>query len=137
LAYFGSLGSDYEHFIFIVAASARPMIAGDSTSPAATAVDDFNSTRRLMDPLFMAPSPQILLFEACCSSLVRRVAHRAAADAQFNLLGKFYDQTEAARKSACRVDVASRLLRAGNRGAVPIFASGIFELLPAAFDHRR
>jgi hypothetical protein len=70
LAYFGSLGSDDEHFIFIVAACARPMITGDSTSPAATAVDDFKSTRRLMDPVFMALSPQALFFEACCSSLV-------------------------------------------------------------------
>jgi hypothetical protein len=57
----GSLGSDEEHFIFIVAASARPMMAGDSASPAATAVDDFKSTRRLMDPLFMAFSPQDLV----------------------------------------------------------------------------
>jgi hypothetical protein len=63
--------------------------------------------------------------------------HRAAADAQFNLLGKFYDQTEAARKSACRVDVASRLLRVGDRRAIPIFPGGIVELLPAALDHRR
>src|SRR3954469_4961950 len=114
------------------------MIAGDSTSPAATAVDDFKSTRRLMDPLFMALSPNSLFFEACCSSSVSAgLLHRLVADAQFNLLGKFYDQTEAARKSACSLDVASPLLGPGDRGAVPIFAGGIFELLPAAFDHRR
>jgi hypothetical protein len=40
------------------------MIAGDSTSPAATAVDDFKSTRRLMDPLFMALSPKVLFFRS-------------------------------------------------------------------------
>jgi hypothetical protein len=63
--------------------------------------------------------------------------HRIAADAQFNLLGKFYDQTEAARKSACKPTSQAPLLRPGDRRAVPIFAGGIFELLPAAFDHRR
>jgi hypothetical protein len=65
------LGSDDEHFIFIVAASARPMIAGDSTSPAATAVDDFKSTRRLMNPLFMALSPH-----NCFSKLVAQASFR-------------------------------------------------------------
>jgi hypothetical protein len=98
------LGSEEEHFIFIVAASARPMIAGDSTSPAATAVDDFKSPRRLIDPLFMASPPKHLLVRS--PLLGRRfgvLSHRVAANAQFNLPGKSYDQTEAPRKCACRL----------------------------------
>jgi hypothetical protein len=44
-----------------------------------------------------------------------------------------YGQTAASRKAAGRAG----LLRPRHRRAVPIFAGGIFELLPAAFDHRR
>ena len=95
-------------------------------------------TRRLMDPLFMALFSQGLLFEARCSSSVSAALwHRLVADAQFNLLGKFYDQTEAARKGASQAGAASYLFRPRDRSAVPIFAGGIFELLPAALDHRR
>ncbi|GAB6995351.1 hypothetical protein JCM18382A_01190 [Bradyrhizobium sp. 17-4] len=47
MAYLGSFGSDDEHRIFMVAASARPMMAGAATSHAAAAADDRNRIRRL------------------------------------------------------------------------------------------
>src|SRR6185369_13771762 len=122
-----------EHFIFIVAACARPMIAGDSTSPAATAEDDFSSTRRLTSPVFMVLSPLGLFFKACCTSLVSARCRTASAR-MHNLT--FWVNSMTKRKRRARA-LASRLLRPGNRRAVPIFAGGIFELLPAAFDHRR
>src|SRR5689334_21454322 len=114
------------------------MIAGDSTSPAANAVDDCKSLRRLIDPLFMASSPQALFFRdlllrprsACCGN-------RVVAVAQFNLLGKFYHQTEAPRKSASRAGRTGSLLGPRDGRAVPIRAGGIFQPLAAAFDHRR
>jgi hypothetical protein len=47
LAYFGSLGSDDEHRIFMAAASARPMMAGAAANHAADMTDDRNTRRRL------------------------------------------------------------------------------------------
>jgi hypothetical protein len=52
------LGSDDEHFSFIVAACARPMMAGDTASQAAAACDDFRITRRLTGPVFMVLPPR-------------------------------------------------------------------------------
>ncbi|MGH6752563.1 MAG: hypothetical protein ACREDP_10370, partial [Bradyrhizobium sp.] len=62
--------SDDEHFIFIVAACARPMMAGDSTRPVAATADEFKNTRRLIDPVFMA------LFSPNVVFLVSRLAPR-------------------------------------------------------------
>jgi hypothetical protein len=66
LAYLASFGSDDEHLSFIVAACARPMIAGDNISPAAAALDDCKNVRRLTDIVFMARSPRGLFVKACC-----------------------------------------------------------------------
>jgi hypothetical protein len=63
LAYLGSLGSDEEHLSFRVAASARLMIAGESASPAAAAIDDVMKVRRLTGTIFMALPPR----DASCS----------------------------------------------------------------------
>jgi hypothetical protein len=58
----GSFGSDDEHFIFNVAASARPMIAGERSSPAAAAVDDVTNVRRLTGTMvMMLLSPTVLV----------------------------------------------------------------------------
>jgi hypothetical protein len=53
------LGSDDEHLSFVVAASARPMMAGDKTTSAAAAFDDFRNARRLTGTVFMALSPGV------------------------------------------------------------------------------
>jgi hypothetical protein len=52
------LGSDDEHFSFIVAACARPMMAGDKASQVAAACDDFRNMRRLTGTIFMGLPPR-------------------------------------------------------------------------------
>jgi hypothetical protein len=52
------LGSDDEHFIFIVAACARPMMAGEAASHVTATVDDCRNSRRLTDTGFMVFPPE-------------------------------------------------------------------------------
>ena len=47
------------HLSFVVAACARLMMAGDKTTSAAAAFDDFRNTRRLTGTVFMALSPGV------------------------------------------------------------------------------
>jgi hypothetical protein len=59
---------------FNVAACARPMIAGESASQDAAAVDVLMNTRRLTDAIGMASSPAYFLFrrEHCRGRFVSR-----------------------------------------------------------------
>jgi hypothetical protein len=56
------LGNEEEHFSFKVAASARPMIAGERARPAAVAVDDLMNVRRLMGAIFIMLPPRSFLY---------------------------------------------------------------------------